>query len=128
MIEVPVSVHVVTSSWGPVESFGWADRPKKVKTYLETGDVPRTLPELVAWAQSLLDQVPPEYRDSTAFSWFDPDGGPEIYASWSRPETPEDVERRQREHEASLTAALLDREKRERAELARLKAKYEASR
>ena len=98
----------------------------KIETYLEIGEgFPGTLPELVAWAQTLLDQVPPEYRASTEFRCYGDEGGLSIYASWSRPETPEDIAERAAEAEAREARDKAARVALERETLAALKAKYE---
>jgi hypothetical protein len=127
--EIEVAATVVTTAWSgviPRKLFAWPEPEKTVTTYLETGDdFPETIPGLVAWAQGLLEQVPPEYRDTTEFRCNASEYELSIYATWTRPKTAEDIERENAEFEASIQASRREAEERERAELARLKAKYE---
>ena len=141
MSEKPEIVVAVTASPSPLFIDGdhigfdfWGShtlrdgKTKNIVTHLATGEVPGTLPALIVLAQNLLDQVPPEYRDNTTF-WLREDCGDiEAQASWCRPQTPDDIAKEKARYEAMIAEEKTKKESDERAELARLKAKYEASR
>ena len=78
--------------------------------------------EMQAWLTSLLKGVPGEFHGNVRFAWRSTDdGGYLLEVFYTRPETAMEAARRLKS--ADFQAA--QREGHERAELARLKAKYE---
>ena len=74
----------------------------------------RSLDDLQAWVDAIVDQIPDEYRAATSVSIYESDDGglSSMYVSYERPETPEDVvndERSRREWESRQNAEEFER-------------------
>lgn len=88
-----------------------------------------TLPQAVAWLQSLLDKVPPEHRDQSYFtieSESDYEGGYTtiLRIGYKRDETEQEARERRAQEKAETAAYAARREAEERATFEALKRKF----
>ncbi len=104
----------------------------RVKLHPESYDaeVNTALPDAIEWLNELLESVPPEYRDQTAFvvelerGHYDESDSLTFDIYYDRPETDGELATRLAESAAYAAARQREQESRERAEFERLNAKF----
>jgi len=88
--------------------------------------MPDTIPDMIAFLQQKLAEVPAEFRDHIVFNVdYDAEAGAFLQAYYRRPETDEERIAREQAEANRLAATSAKTEERERRDLARLKLKYE---